>query len=170
MAADYCGVSEKTIRNWIAEGKVRAEKSAGSFRIDREQLDALRREGPRSPHNAGRRSNGSAEDVRAESAPGPQALTVDDVLRLVRDAQADAIAKAEAAAMWQARAELLSQMLDESRERIRMLEAPKPHQSPITQNLGPIEPELPAEPSVPLSPAPMPPTSNGKVPWWRRWF
>ena len=46
-AADYCGVSEKTIRNWLATGRLSADKSAGSFHIPQAQLDAIKRNGPR---------------------------------------------------------------------------------------------------------------------------
>jgi hypothetical protein len=97
---------------------------------------------------------------------GTQAATMLELVRLVGELQA----KAEASAMWQARAELLAHQLDAAQQTIRALEAPKSQESAVASNLGPIEPDPPREPSVPLSPAPMPPTSNGKVPWWRRWF
>jgi excisionase family DNA binding protein len=149
-AADYCGVSEKTIRNWLAAGKLSAEKSAGSFRISQDQLDALKREGPRTPRGADRQPEGSAEEVRAE---GPQALTVQDVLGLLRDLQAELLARTEAATAWQVRAEVLAHQLAEAQGRIRALEAPK-------------EPE---PPPVPEPPAPAP-DGQGDAPWWRRWW
>jgi len=37
-AAVVCGVSERTIRNWIASGKLPAEKTAAGFRVDAEDL------------------------------------------------------------------------------------------------------------------------------------
>jgi len=36
-------VSERTIRNWVHAGKLSAEKSDGTFRIARDQLEAFRR-------------------------------------------------------------------------------------------------------------------------------
>ena len=162
-AADYCGVSEKTIRNWLQLGRLSADKSARAFRIPQAQLDALRQDGPRSPRGADRQPAGSAEDVRAE---GPHVLTTAEVLALVREAQAETIAKAEAAAMWQARAEMLGHQL-------RALETPRPHQTATDAREtaeGPDSPSEPSEPTPAPSPAPMPilPQPNGGSPWWRR--
>lgn len=70
-AADYCGVTEKTVRNWLAAGRVAGRKVGGAYRIDADQLEPLRRQsaarGAEGPHPAG--GNG-AEGVRtpAESA------------------------------------------------------------------------------------------------------
>jgi excisionase family DNA binding protein len=175
-AADYCGVSEKTIRNWLASGRLSADKSAGSFRIPQEQLDALRRDGPRSPRGADRQPEGSAEDVRTE---GPQVLTTADVLTLVREAQAEAMARAEAAAMWQARAEVLAIRLEQAEHRLLALEAPRtaPADAPKSHedaNLTAHAPEPPREPPEPEpepppspTPAPIPPGPDGRS-WWRR--
>jgi len=137
-AADYCGASEKTIRNWLATGRLSADKSAGSFHIPQAQLDAIKRNGPRSPQDADRQAEGSAEEVRAES---PHLLTAADVLSMVREAQAEAIAKAEAAAMWQARAEMLAHQLAVTGDRLRALEAPRTH---VASNLTA---QAPAPPS-----------------------
>ena len=163
-AADYCGVSEKTVRNWLHTGRLSAEKSEGTFRIPQEQLDALKRNGPRTPHPADRQPERSAEDVRAE---GPHSVPVADVLALVRDLQAELLRRTEAAAVWQARALMLQ-------ERVRALEAPRSHdapESPVDVNLGaePGEPptessDPPAEPPPPLAPDPLPPTTDGRRP------
>ncbi len=149
-AADYCGVSEKTIRNWLAAGRLSADKSAGSFRIPQGQLDALRRHDPRSPQGADRQPEGSAEDVRAE---GPHSVPVADVLALLRNAQAEAIAKAEAAAMWQTRAEVLALQLDQARGELRALTSPDRQE-------GPPAPDLTAQTEDPMS--------ETSTPWWRR--
>jgi excisionase family DNA binding protein len=65
----------------------------------------------------------------------------------------------------------LTAHLTAAEDRLRMLETPNPQESPITRNLGPIEPDPPSEPPEPPSPAPIEPTSNGsgRAPWWRRW-
>jgi len=170
-AADYCGVSEKTIRNWLQLGRLSADKSARAFRIPQAQLDALRQDGPRSPRGADRQPAGSAEDVRAE---GPHVLTTAEVLALVREAQAETIAKAEAAAMWQTRAEVLAIRLEQAERRLLALEAPTArHQTPTDAREtaeGPDSPSEPSEPTPAPSPAPMPilPQPNGGSPWWRR--
>ena len=158
-AADYCGVSEKTIRNWLASGRLSADKSAGSFHIPQEQLDAIRRDGPWSPQGADRQPEGSAEDVRAE---GPHLVTAAEVLALVREAQAEALARAEAAAMWQARAEVLAAQLHRAQETIRALEAPReaPTNAPESRPGGPERVELGG--AVPES------TPASSAPWWRR--
>jgi len=141
QAADYCGVSEKTIRNWLAAGRLSAERSAGGFQIAVADLDALRRGTPQAPQGA----DPSAEGIRAESR-GDDAATVNllpaltDALQLVRELQHALVAKAEAAAMWQARAEMLASQLA----------APPP-----ALDSG-------AEPP-PQTPAP-------RRPWWRRWW
>ena len=174
-AADYCGVSEKTVRNWLHAGRLSAEKSEGTFRIPQEQLDTLRRHDPRSPHPADRQPEGSAEDVRAE---GPQAVPVADVLALLRDAQAEAITKAEAAAMWQVRAEVLAAQLELARTELRALQAPHVAQNATqASNLTAEAPEPssepsdpPTEPPEPLAPDPLPPTTDGRTPWWRHWW
>jgi excisionase family DNA binding protein len=154
-AADYCGVSEKTVRNWLASGRLTAEKSAGSFRIDQDQLGPLKRKS--APGIAG------ADWQRAASAPGvrgpaPAALMVDDVLQLVREAQMDAVSKAEAAAMWQARAEFLAGELQQAREQLALM-APKAE--PV-QEMTPIGVETAPEPEAISEPA--------RAPWWRRWL
>jgi excisionase family DNA binding protein len=145
-AADYCGVSEKTVRNWLASGRLEAVKSAGSFRIAREQLEPLRRKSAPQPASADRQS----ADVLVSGA---------DLLQLVREAQADAMAKAEAAAMWQARAEMLAGQLQQRDEQLKALMAPK---------------EEPAAPAGSVATTPVfqdyPSQEPRPQPWWRRWF
>ena len=146
-AADYCGVSEKTVRNWLASGRLQAEKSAGSFRIPQDQLDTLKRNVGGSPQGAERQPEAEVSEVRT---PGPQVFTVEDVLRLVREVQADAMSKAESAAMWQARAEMLAAQLDQAQ---LALEAPKAE--PVA-----------TEPTPAIEAVSEPVTR----PWWRRFW
>src|SRR4051794_2595627 len=101
-SADYCGVSEKTIRNWIASGRLSAEKSAGTFRIASDDLDALR---SGSPHHSQRAESASA-DVRTEGGPqgadGSAAVAGLAGLAAVIDRlTVENRQLAEAAAMWQ---------------------------------------------------------------------
>jgi hypothetical protein len=105
-------VSEKTIRNWLAAGRLSAEKSADGFRIVAVDLAPFRRGTPQGPQGA----EPSAEEVRADDR-GADAATVNllpaltDALQLVRELQHELVAKAEAAAMWQARADMLAGQL-----------------------------------------------------------
>ena len=48
-----------------------------------------------------------------------------ELVHLVAQLQGDVVQKAEAAAMWQTRAELLAIQLQQAHERIRALEAPR---------------------------------------------
>ncbi len=147
QAADYCGVSEKTIRNWIAAGRLSADKSADGFRILVEALAPLRRPAPQTPHPA----DGSADGVRADGR-GDEAATVNllpalaDALQLVREQQERLLQATAAAAMWQERARMLEAELARLRE---------------TPALGPGESLSSENPSL-LTPRPW---------WafWRRW-
>lgn len=150
-AADYCGVSEKTVRNWISSGRLFAERSAASFRISREQLDPFRRSSAPQSTGAERKSAESAPEVCTRPADSADTVPVADVLELVREAQADALAKAEAAAMWQARAELLAGELADARKQLLALQAPQPEPAP-------------QQPAVAVEPAEEP----SRAPWWRR--
>ena len=120
QAAEVCGVSEKTIRNWIAVGKLSAERSAAGFRIARDQLEPL--------ILVSARTSATVERNGAESADGPQTLSADgsaamlELVRLVAQLQGDVVAKAEAAAMWQTKAELPAIQLQQAQDRVRALE------------------------------------------------
>ena len=155
-AADYCGVSEKTVRNWIAAGRLSAERSAGAFRIAQEDLEALRRENPRSPQ--GVEGAGSAPaDVRAESPRTESAPGLVDLVALLREREAkiDALGVqlvqyAESAAMWQARAAVFAHQLETAHGELQALRAPQP------------------EPAPDPFPEPIPPAPNA-APWDARW-
>jgi len=93
-SADYCGVSEKTIRNWIVAGRLSAEKTAGTFRIAQEELDALRNV---RPHHRQRAESASAE-VRAEGGPQVADASAEEVIS--PDQPGAAIMQAEAMAAY----------------------------------------------------------------------
>jgi excisionase family DNA binding protein len=143
-SADYCGVSEKTIRNWIASGRLSAEKSAGSFRIAQGDLDTLRRGSPHRPQGA----DSASAEVRADD--GPQGADESAVVAglaglvvLVDRLQVENRLLAEAAAVWQERARMLEERL-----------ALAPPQAPVEARTVPEPPDSTTEPSAP---------------WWRRW-
>ena len=72
----------------------------------------------------------------------------------------------------------LQAQLDQAREQLRALEAPKTHESHEDVNLTAQAPEPPTTtppdpPSEPVpvpTPAPIPPGPKGDGPWWRRWW
>jgi hypothetical protein len=80
---------------------------------------------------------------------------------------------AASAGMWQVRAEVLSHQLEQARETIKALEAPR---SPVAPNLTVQAPDPTTEPPEPpwrpepSTPAPIPPDEDGRQPWWRRWW
>jgi excisionase family DNA binding protein len=128
-AAEFCGVSEKTIRNWIVAGRLSAEKVNGTFQIAREQLEPLRRpsaQSARTTHNAEWAAEVVHQDDCGEAATRGAAPSVpaSELMTLLREAQAEAITKAEAAAMWQARAEMLVAELNATREQLHALMPP----------------------------------------------
>ncbi len=151
-AADYCGVSEKTIRNWIASGRLSAERSACAFRIAQDDLATLRRETPRSPQEEVGADSASAEateDVRAEGPRTEFAAGTVELVALLRDREAkiddlstQLVGYAESAAMWQARAAVFAHQLESAHAELRVLKAPDP------------------EPAPDPFPAPIPPTPN----------
>ena len=126
-AADYCGVTEKTVRNWLAAGRLSAEKSAGTFRIPHEQLEPFRRNSARTGNGADRQAEPSAEDVRGL---GDQVVLASDVLVLIREAQERAERNAAAAAMWQARCELLAGQLADAQRALQAPPEPETAQEP----------------------------------------
>lgn len=118
-AAQLAGVSPKTIRRWLQSGRLTAVKRGRSFRIPADQIAAMANDigqAERPSVDSGHQTNGTLSSVAADghSDSGHAALVA-----LV----AELIPKAEAAAMWQARAELLAGELAASRDRVRALEA-----------------------------------------------
>jgi excisionase family DNA binding protein len=174
QAAARCGVSERTVRRWIAAGRLRAHKEGGTFRVALEEVSALagQRRGQAADNGHGPDSAAAPHTEGATfGADTPRHVSEAPYLaELVRELTADAIAKAEAAAMWQARAELLAHQLAQAEGRVRMLEAPEPQETPVAANLTAQSPDPPREPPEPRSPAPIEssPNGSGRAPWWRR--
>ena len=104
-AADICGVSEKTVRRWIATGHLKANKSGRAFRIPVSTLP------PHTGHQ--RRTHADTGHTHAGHTPNAPQSSADmsALLMLITDLQQQLLAKAEAAAMWQARAQLLESQL-----------------------------------------------------------
>jgi hypothetical protein len=102
---------------------------------------------------------GPAYQVRLASGPdssdqASQQATLagaGELVGLIRDLQAQLLVRTEAAAAWQARAEMLAGQLTDLREHVRALEAPKVEQ---TAPEPPTTVELATEPQA--------------RPWWRR--
>src|SRR4051794_39486342 len=91
QAADVCGVSERTIRNWIASGKLSAEKSAGSFHIDRDQLSALVTTDARISAGAERNGADSADIPQTPSADPSASPVMLELVHLVARLQGDVV-------------------------------------------------------------------------------
>ena len=151
-AARACGVAEHTIRRWVTAGYLAADTSGPILRVRSAALrpwlastggmDGQARLGPAGPSlGQGGRNRPSTTATDTETVRPDMTALVD----LVRELKADVIAKAEAAAMWQARADMLEAELARLRD---------------TPALGPGQAGGGAEDaSAPGAPRP----------WWRRW-
>jgi len=148
-AAARLGVSDRTVRRWIAAGRLRADKAAGEFQIALEDLATLTGHGAAAAaaaeHTQDTAAASAAEGSRLNAAPAAATSDLSALVALIERQQAQLLERTEAAAMWQARARMLE-------ERVLALEAPRP------------EPEPAPDPF----PAPIPSTPNA-APWWRRW-
>jgi excisionase family DNA binding protein len=184
QAAARRGVSERTVRRWIASGRLKADKVGGEFRIALEDLDSLTGHGAAAAADNGRGPDSAAAPPNGDSGLGAApaaALSADlsSLVGLIERLQAQLIERTEAATLWQARAHMLE-------DRIRSLEAPR---NAVASNLtaqteDPTKetPEPPRRPDpVPAlwpTPAPRPPDEDGHQPpepnghtaWWRRWW
>jgi hypothetical protein len=151
-AAQKLGSSMETLRRHLKQGKIKGE---------------------RRPTPQGFAWWVCVGDLTTLSPPGDmttQAVSVAEVGelgRLVRELKQDVVEKAEAAAMWQARAEMLSFQLQGAQETIRMLEAPK-HQA----NEAVLAPDSPQEPLETVAGREVRPESSEehREPWWRRFW
>jgi excisionase family DNA binding protein len=138
QAAELCGVSEKTIRRWIAAGRLTADKQGREFQIALDDLAAFGAKA--SPPDE------AAEDepepvsppayvatvIPPDSAPEAEPA-VSYLADIVRELQAELTAKTEAAATWQSRAELLARELEMVRRQLweQNLELPEAEQAPV---------------------------------------
>jgi hypothetical protein len=135
-AAQELGCSIETLRRHVKRGKVRAERMATP-------------QGFAWSVCVGTLSGGD-QLVNATSQAQAHA-EVGELGRLVRELQAQVVERAELAAMWQVRAEVLMTELNRAQETIKALEAPKAEiASPGNES---------AETAKEQSP-----------PWWRRWW
>jgi len=164
-AARLTGVSERTVRRWAAAGRVRSIRRGHGYLVWFPEVAAI------AGHTA---TAVQAPDAAMSDRPATAALSASTAIEaghlaaLVRDLQAELLRRSEAAAMWQARAEMLGHQL-------RALEAPRPHQTPTAANLTAEAPDPPSESPEPIPapspvPQPTPPQPNGGSPWWRRWW
>jgi hypothetical protein len=152
-AAAKLQLSEKTLRKRIKEGRLESKLVATQF-------------GPayqvRLPGVPGVGSSLEAESSTLEDTPSRveekgtlegESGSVRDLVELIRDLQSsltesqrEMMEKAEAAALWQGRAEVLMTQLTEARHEIKALEAPKVEAGHDDQQ------------------------QPGSRPWWKRWW
>jgi excisionase family DNA binding protein len=149
-AAARRGVSDRTIRRWIASGRLKADKAAGEFLIDLEDLDALTGHDAAAAAAPGRGPDSAAtpdtEDSRLSEAPAA-ALSADlsGLIALIERQQAQLLERTEAAAMWQERAGSLANQLEAARAEVKALTAPE---SPQDAPTAPQPPEPTTEPPM----------------------
>lgn len=157
-AAESCGVSERTLRRWIAAGRLPADKDGGSFRIAAADIEKLT--GHRNGHAAAPAPAAalSATDRQAAAAPDTDAAA-DDPDTPRRD-ETILTLLAEVRRLNDERAELYGRLgyfqaqLEQAQTTIKALEAPK-------------EPEpAPVAPRWPEEPTPAAPLRRS---WWRFW-
>jgi len=164
-AARLTGVSERTVRRWAAAGRVRSIRRGHGYLVWFPEVAAIAGHAA----TAVQTPDAAMSDMPATAElSASTAIEAGHLAALVRDLQAELLRRSEAAAMWQARAEMLGHQL-------RALEAPRPHQTATAANLTAEGPDPPSEPSEPPSapspiPSPIPPAPNGGAPWWRRWL
>jgi hypothetical protein len=113
--ARACHVSERTIRRWVVAGRLPGDLSGPTLRVAARDLQ------PWLASMSGQSANGQAgPDVRQAVGNGHSTSVTDTetarpdltaLVNLVADLQHQLVAKAEAAAMWQARADMLAGQL-----------------------------------------------------------
>jgi excisionase family DNA binding protein len=150
QAAELSGVHPKTVRRWIASGRLKANKRGRAYRIRLEDLAPFMGHDGERPGNGEHAGQGIGDiGDRGQSGPSGQ----DGLLELVRELQAQVVQHAATAAMWQARAETLGHQL-------RALQAPtgapESHTAPNLTAQGSEAPRGASEP-------------DGRS-WWRRWW
>ena len=164
-AARLTGVSERTVRRWAAAGRVRSIRRGHGYLVWFPEVAAIA--GHADPAVQAPDAAMSDRPATAELSASA-AIEAGHLAALVRDLHVELLRRSEAAAMWQARAEMLGHQL-------RALEAPRPHQTATAVRETAEAPDPPSEPSelIPAAspvPQPIPPEPNGGSPWWRRWW
>lgn len=112
-AAARRGVSDRTIRRWIASGRLKADKVAGEFLVALEDLDAL------TGHDAaaaaaprrGPDSTAAPDTEGSRLGAAPAAADLSGLIALIERQQAQLLERTEAAPMWQTRALMLEERL-----------------------------------------------------------
>ena len=170
-AAIALGIHVDTLRRKVRQGQFESRKVptkfGESYQVRLKGVDELDQD------LVNPRSNGGPTPVQASLDPALSELVQlisklqDDNQKAVKELQAQVVEKAEAAAMWQARAEMLSFQLQGAQETIRMLEAPK-----LQANEAVVIPESPQEPPETAEGREvMPePIDQHREPWWRRFW
>jgi len=161
-AAHRFGLSEKTVRRWIAAGKLTADKQGRAYRVPLSEVAVLVRPdtaqdcGPSA--DSGRTADNDSAPSTADSTPSASAMSgIPELVALVDRLQAENRDLATAAAVWQERARVLGEQL--------ALAAP---QQPVGASGATQEPDPAPEPSPPPDPfpVPLPPTPNERALWW----
>jgi excisionase family DNA binding protein len=151
QAAAHCGLSEKTVRRWIASGRLNADKVGRDFQVDLEQLAALygqdRGQDADTGHDADKfvKPAGEASGFAAPTFADSAAFV--ELVRLVDRLQRENRSLAETSTSWQLRAELLAGELQQRDEQLKALQAPREEPMSI-ESVGavPLAEEPPATP------------------------
>ena len=182
-AADRLGISEKTARRRVKAGTLEGRQVstlhglAWQVWVD-DRVDTRRVAATVDDHGT-LDEGGRHTDVPDQGSAFLERVRLVDreLVRLIDRLHEENRALAEAAAVWQTRAELLGIRLDQAHEQLRALEAPKPHQSHKGSRETAETPKPTTEPSDPTSeptpvptPTPIPPDEDGRRPWWSRWW
>jgi hypothetical protein len=155
QASERVGVSIQTLRRRIRDGKLPARKISSPYgvawTVSLSKLDG--EVNTRKVVDEGGSSTGEGVDrggspTEEENGQAPSStLGMVEALELIERLQQEVVAKAEAASIWQGRAEMLSLQLGLAQERVLALEAPK------------------EEPKAEESKA-----EANLLPWWRWWW
>jgi excisionase family DNA binding protein len=142
-AAERARTSDRTVRRWIAEGKLPATKTADGWTVDESDL---------AEHLDGRTSVDGQADGRTHGRPSAEAPLLAE---LVRDLTRQNIELAGLVGS-------LQQRLSFADERIRALEAPKETTSPESPQIEPSD-------ASPVEVTQRPATQPRRAPWWMPW-
>ncbi len=126
-AAVRAATSTRTVRRWLVEGKLNGTRTVDGWTVDEDMLASFLRGRPAPV-------NGHLGDIQDPSVhmdgrpPGRPSTEAPYLAHLLSETQAELMRRTEAAAMWQARAEMLGAQLGQAHERLRALEAPRMHE------------------------------------------
>src|SRR5205823_84005 len=109
-----------------AAGRLKADKAAGEFRIDLEELDTLAGHDAAVAAAPGREPDTAAASDTGDSRLGATgAAALSELVAMIERQQAQLLERTEAAAVWQARAEVLAERLALAESRLLALQAPQ---------------------------------------------